>query len=429
MSLIPSFLLKKPSPTTGLCLIYLQAKWDGRRLLYSTKQNILPSNWSKERQRVKATQATTKDGLYYLNDLISAMETTIVTAYRKESVGGTPTVQQIRKYLDDFFEKNTKNEKVENGKMDFYGLCEAFVKNEVLYKGRPKSESTIACYRTTIKHLKAFESTDRYKITFQSITLEFFYKFVKYLREKGLQQNALNKNIGVVKAFMAEAVDMNLTKNMEFRRPKFGIGQKLVETVYLKDDEILQIYNCDVSYSKNLENVKHAFLISCYTGLRFSDFSTLKIENIQEISGEKFIRKITQKTNEEVILPINDIMMKIIEAYKNTPKGLPIVPCNAVFNKQLKVICKAAGLVEPGRLSEQPEKLLYECCSAHTGRRSFATNAYLKNHSIISIMKLTGHRTEKSFMRYIQLGKLDAARNFSNFSKIDKSKTALKVAI
>jgi integrase len=41
-------------------------------------------------------------------------------------------------------------------------------------------------------------------------------------------------------------------------------------------------------------------------------------------------------------------------------------------------------------------------CS-HTARRSFATNAYKKGLPISSIMQITGHKTESSFRKYIQL--------------------------
>jgi integrase len=47
--------------------------------------------------------------------------------------------------------------------------------------------------------------------------------------------------------------------------------------------------------------------------------------------------------------------------------------------------------------------------STHTARRSFATNLFLSGFPAISIMKITGHTTEKSFMKYI--------KDNSNFGK------------
>jgi integrase len=52
----------------------------------------------------------------------------------------------------------------------------------------------------------------------------------------------------------------------------------------------------------------------------------------------------------------------------------------------------------------------YELISTHTARRSFATNEYLNETSIIAIMSITGHKTEKSFLKYIKLSNRDHAK-------------------
>lgn len=46
---------------------------------------------------------------------------------------------------------------------------------------------------------------------------------------------------------------------------------------------------------------------------------------------------------------------------------------------------------------------------SHTARRSFATNAYLAGLPPISIMKITGHKTESSFMKYIKISEKENA--------------------
>ena len=45
----------------------------------------------------------------------------------------------------------------------------------------------------------------------------------------------------------------------------------------------------------------------------------------------------------------------------------------------------------------------WQLVSTHTARRSFATNMYLMGVPSITIMRITGHKTEKAFMRYIKL--------------------------
>jgi len=50
----------------------------------------------------------------------------------------------------------------------------------------------------------------------------------------------------------------------------------------------------------------------------------------------------------------------------------------------------------------------------HTARRSFATNLYLAGIPSITIMKITGHKTEKNFLRYIGISQEENANNLLN---------------
>ena len=51
----------------------------------------------------------------------------------------------------------------------------------------------------------------------------------------------------------------------------------------------------------------------------------------------------------------------------------------------------------------------WELVSSHTARRTAATNMYKAGIPAISIMKITGHRTEAAFMRYIRISKEENA--------------------
>jgi integrase len=53
------------------------------------------------------------------------------------------------------------------------------------------------------------------------------------------------------------------------------------------------------------------------------------------------------------------------------------------------------------KITEQFKK--WELVTTHTARRSFATNMYLMKVPTLSIMAVTGHKTEKAFMKYIKL--------------------------
>lgn len=55
-----------------------------------------------------------------------------------------------------------------------------------------------------------------------------------------------------------------------------------------------------------------------------------------------------------------------------------------------------------------------ELVKTHTARRSGATNMYLAGIPTIAIMKITGHKTEKEFMKYIKITEEQTAMELMN---------------
>ena len=86
-----------------------------------------------------------------------------------------------------------------------------------------------------------------------------------------------------------------------------------------------------------------------------------------------------------------------------------------------------AEFTELGRISARPKNILADLVSSHTARRSFATNYYLQGFPTIDLMKITGHRTERSFLKYIRVSKLDTAKRLSAHIKANWSKKLMLV--
>ena len=141
-------------------------------------------------------------------------------------------------------------------------------------------------------------------------------------------------------------------------------------------------------------------MIGCYTGLRYQDVISL---NRGCINGN-YINMVQAKTGERVTIPLLPQVIRILEKYDFCLKA------NTKINKQLKEVCKLAKINDvvwrksyvDGVLVNKSYKK-YDLVSSHTARRSFATNSYQKGIPTASIMKITGHRTEKSFYSYIKL--------------------------
>jgi integrase len=231
-----------------------------------------------------------------------------------------------------------------------------------------------------------------------------------FLLKKNYGRNSIGTIMKNVKVFMNEAVDRKLTTNLQFKNKRFKTVEESTETIYLTEKELRTIYELDFSANPKLDKVRDLFIIGCYTGLRFSDLSGLSAGHI---NNEKGIARITtQKTGEVVVIPLKKEVKEILK--KND--GVPQAYSNQKMNEYLKEIGEEAKLTEDvlitstkggNRHTESFKK--WELITTHTARRSFATNAYLGNVPTISIMKITGHKTEKSFMKYIKISQEDNA--------------------
>ncbi|MBK8586830.1 MAG: tyrosine-type recombinase/integrase [Bacteroidetes bacterium] len=81
--------------------------------------------------------------------------------------------------------------------------------------------------------------------------------------------------------------------------------------------------------------MRDLFVIGCWTGLRFSDFTKLRKDNIAK--GIISIR--TQKTDQALMIPIHPMVMEIFKKYTVSDEIiLPRAITNQNMNDYLKVI-------------------------------------------------------------------------------------------
>ena len=140
--------------------------------------------------------------------------------------------------------------------------------------------------------------------------------------------------------------------------------------------------------------------------MRFSDFSQLTADNITD--GKIKIR--TQKTGDRITIPLHQLVKLVLDKYSDTTMALPKPISNQKMNSYLKEIGELVGINEntnrtftKGGLKASKLHKKFELITTHTARRSFATNLYKAGFPSISIMKITGHKTETSFMKYIKI--------------------------
>ena len=290
-----------------------------------------------------------------------------------------------------------------------------FIREVLEKRSRRKSEHYASVYDAITKHIDNFSLEFDCDIFTNSVTAEFLDDFIIYLEDQGLRHNTIVGYIRKIQTLVRRASQYNYAVDTTY--DEIDLREEPTNAVFLSMNEISRIFYYKFvgqDKRKAKERIRDLFVVGCLTALRYSDYSTLTKDNFQ---GDYLVKR-TKKTNVDVKVPMHDYLKEIFSKYDGRiPGGL----CIQYVNKYLKVIMKEIGLNDPvtysftkgGRLVTVTKEK-WELISSHTARRSAATNMYLTGRmKTLEIMKLTGHRTEQNFFKYIRLTSDDTARSIS----------------
>lgn len=427
------FVLKDPTsdkPTP----VYLLYRYRNDRLKYTTGEKVHPNQWDADTQQARTDQKSRGDRETHQIDNAqlaryrSALKRVLAQLTLAEI---EPTVGEVRARLDNEFVKTSKPATVK--RVTFFEFADQFIEDcktgkQLTSTNRRYSVGTIKNFRMTVNHMMKFQAVYPNRLDFDAFTMTFYEKFKKHLTTANYSVNAIGNLIKMLKILLKRAYRDGLHTNDIFRHEDFKKMAEEVETIYLTESDLQMLYDLDLSSQRRLDHIRDTFLIGAYTGLRFSDFMQLRPQNI--IHNGQILAVTTQKTGTRVSIPLNPKVLAILAKYDNqTPKVLS----NQKFNEYLKELAKVAGLtdlVDTGRtkgglrMTRTAHK--WELVTTHTARRSFATNAFLAGVPTLEIMKMTGHKTETSFMKYIKVSGEETALRLLHHPYFQGS--ALKIA-
>jgi hypothetical protein len=410
------FYLKKPPGRSPKALIYLQFKYKGRKLVYAFGQKINPPDWSKDTKRVKSNRHTILDGSYAVNELLDRIEKHCLKVYREELEKGIPSVSVLRFRLDAFLRQQEGKKKGP----DLYHLIDRFISGEIKNKGKEKSPNTLKNYATTRTHLMAFDIRTKYHLQFENINLDFFDRYLRFLREEEkLKPNSISRDIGVLKTVMNAAVEFGYTTNLQFRHRQFNLPAEETAAVLLTEKEISRLHRYDCSGNKRLEPVRDLFVYGCFVSVHGASrerpagkpqvpgtsdpgHNINKNLIIKEVDGRRFIH-LPVSSGKPVVLPCHPLVDEILAKYGGSPSNLPKRPSNQKFNDYIKEVCRLAGLTEKGRLSSSPDLELWACISSRTAHLSMAAHYYRAGIPVHDLLRVTGHVSERAFLKYIRM--------------------------
>jgi len=392
---IKFYLLRKTTKSTSG--IVCSVSFNRNRIRFCINESIKPKHWNFNTGRARNTPGFPQSMLFNqkLEIITAKINKFYLESYNRDEIAPS------RPKMENFIKTAILHE---SKKISFYDFYEDFI-NRTASGSRLNSQGKVVkpegakYYKRALKILKEYKE----HLEFEDITLEFYKDFVDHLNRKGLSLNTVGDNIKKLKAVMAAALELGYHKNTAFQGKYFGKPVEDADNIYLTADELKEIHLLDLSCEPSLANVRDLFLVGCYTGLRFSDFSRLSLKNITD----NYITIQQSKTGGNVVIPVHKVVREIIVKHD----GLPHAMSNQKFNFYLKELCKKIPLFKmpvSKEITKAGKKVTlhlekWEMISSHTARRSFATNEYLNGTPSITIMAITGHKTEKAFLKYIKV--------------------------
>ncbi len=390
---------KTGSNQSMLMLRYSHRK---RTTYFTTHKNIDEKYWDAKNQQVKRSFP----GSDRFNIYIKTIKKKVEDIVNKILIdGGDPSIVIVKQQYSEL--KQQQNKKT---KYTFFEYVEVYIKEAKKHR----KQGTIKKYITTENNLHKYEKYARVQLDWHNIDMNFYYDFLEYYTQVlGHTNNGFGGLIKVIKGIMNDALEKGYTSYNGHKNKNFKAIKEEVNNIYLDEKELKRIIDLDLCYSKQLEKVRDLFIVGCYTGLRFSDFSQIKKENI---SGN-VIKVKTLKTDQWVTIPIMQQVLDVMNKYSDSPNSLPKSCNNQTMNKHLKEIVRRAGIDQDiikirNKGKQRVEQIFkkYQLVSTHTARRSFATNMIKKSMPTRMVMAITGHRTEAAFNSYIKISKEENAQ-------------------
>jgi integrase len=439
-----NFKLKSQANSDGSKSIQAKAYFNGERLVISSEFTISPNNWANGVLTEKF--AATKEGKL-INRQLSQIEANIKRAYQLVmDSDGKANVSKVRRRFEELSGKKKP------GGLTLFQCIDLHItkaKNGELKTkdGKPYSDGTIMIYERCRNYLCEYAKKylGKSEPSFDDVLNENFYgKFTRFLqttqsyyttkngakrRIGKLNANSISGMITRLKTFL-NASRGHFTSPFDFSK-EFKVQAKPQKKVYLNLDELRKIEQLDLSDNPTLSQVREWLLITCFTGLRVSDFKRLRPEHFNLKNNTITID--AQKTGTPSYIPLFPEVKRIIERYKQIGGFLPRPYADAFLNRKFKEVVLEAGITDKVIVVEYVgNKMIevtvpkFEKIFTKTGRVSFVSNMLSLGFSREQIKKVTGHKSDRVFDGYDQLsGEANAETVLVEFKKRTAKLTAV----
>ncbi len=401
--------------TTILLIVRLK----GKKIVVSTREKILVEDWDKKTQR--ANNHEKKHVHEVINRRLDTIENAVFKLLKDfENKPVEPNLNFLKQNILFHIENQQKNDPSDY----FWKLFDTFVS----YKR--KSTQSFKEYDLALrKHLKSVERITGIPINFNALHYNeqgFIERFRYYLTHEainkkgtfGLLTNTIWKQFKNLKAFLNWCFDQNHIPRFSIKHLNAQIEH--IDHVYLTNEELISLENLILQEEE--KTIRDLFLLSCETGLRFSDLCTLSSVSPNTDFFEVYPKKTRKKEpSKRIIIPFSARVKRVIQTNNGQIPSYSYAKINR-FNSILKELCEKAEInsecvhyriVQGIEIMSLCKK--YELVTSHTGRRTFCTLKFLAGMPSHAIMKFSGHSSEQNFLRYLRLDAEIVAHRYRSF--------------
>ncbi|WP_300763235.1 site-specific integrase [uncultured Bacteroides sp.] len=352
-------------------MVEVEAKLLSDKVYLPTNVFLRPKHWNQHRQEILSSHPNHELLNRFLQEFVLNLEWKELQMWKNN----TPlTLKQLI-----VSEKGINKVK----KTSFINFCKEYISIS------RKRESTKKNLMTTVKVLNTFNPST----SFNNITYEYIMEFERFLFARKYKINTIIKHIKHLRSFYNEALNRRLITNNEdaFRRYKMLKGES--KYTFLLPEELNKLESLPlIGKNRKMRHTLDAFLFCCYTGLRYSDFCSLKKEDFVIVDNKMWLMYKSVKTEVETRLPLYLLFqgkaMAILNRY-NDLEAFFKVSSNSNIDKKLLKIKALAGINTH--------------ISFHTARHTNATLLVYKGVNITTVQKLLGHKNIRTTQHYADI--------------------------
>lgn len=223
----------------------------------------------------------------------------------------------------------------------------------------------------------------------EQLTKDMMIAFTEYLQSRSVGEGAKS----IYQRFK-KVINYAIEHDVMIKNPCTGVSIRVDDQILRKDvlsmEEVQMLI--DTHYDNENSNVRRAFILSLYCGLRFCDVKELTYKNVDY--SNKLLKFEQNKTKGHsaasgVVIPLNDGLLSLIgEPPVNSDRNTLIFPLPTYESclKSLKRWVKRAGINKH--------------ISWHCARHSFAVNILNNGANIKTVASLLGHSGLKHTEKY-----------------------------